>query len=200
MEKQEESMGQFIGPRKVKSVKLADWKTPENKDIVEVEYEGGFVECLPKEMFDNTFTEVPSDWTALADRRKKLVTGKIIGILKETDIQLQEIGDIFKFVGFQADILYDKATNYLWTGDDAEFVPGMAVLGRRSFLDAQRIVDKIPVVIPEENGAEQAQSAVSTEGDATVAEPVAAADGSTASGDTTGETPPEGSGATTANS
>jgi hypothetical protein len=138
-------MQNFIGPRQIKSVETSKLKTPEGKEIVRVVFEGDHVELFPRAIFDKTVTSEPTDFSQLAEVRKKIVTGQIIGVLKENDVQLQELNDIFKFVGFQSDIHFDKASNYLWTNNDDEFVPGMAVLARRTFLDAQRIIDDIPV-------------------------------------------------------
>lgn len=157
---------QFIGPRQVKTVETLEKTTPEGATLLKVTFEGDYSEVIPQEMFDATVTEIPSDFNALAERRKKLVTGKIMGILKESNVNLSELNDIFKFVGFQSDIHFDKASNYLWTKDDNEFVPGMPVMARRTFLEAQDVIDSIPKHV--EQASETVSAEVGANGDTAV--------------------------------
>lgn len=180
----------FIGPRQIKTVTVDEMRTPEGKEVVKVVFEGDHTEFYPRVMFDKMVTAEPSDFSELAKLRKKIVTGQIMGILKENDVQLQELNDIFKFVGFQSDIHFDKASNYLWTNNDDEFVAGMAVLARRTFLDAQRIIDTIPV--KEKSDATTEADGGTTESALPVPEGEASANGEAAS--PTGDAPSEGTG------
>lgn len=60
-------------------------------------------------------------------------------------IMIGEANALFSSLGFQMDNSYDRATNFLWTGDDKTFVPGYNQSNDLTLVMAKRVIDGIPV-------------------------------------------------------
>ena len=89
-EKTEEAP-QFIGGKKIMSVKEAKEKTPAGLVIMEVRYEDGGVELLSKKMFDAVISGEVCDASQLREKRIQPVVKDILIILREWGIKVGEL-------------------------------------------------------------------------------------------------------------
>ena len=51
--------------------------------------------------------------------------------------------DTFRAIGTSIDENYNRVTNFLWTGDDNKFIPGVYPLGDITFLETKNFLEKI---------------------------------------------------------
>lgn len=54
-----------------------------------------------------------------------------------------DIKGAFEDIGQSIDGNYDRVTNYLWTGDDKKFIPGVHPLSDVTFLETKKFLEKI---------------------------------------------------------
>jgi hypothetical protein len=87
----ENLVGKFIGPHKIKEVKLVDRKTYLGKDVLEMTYEDGTKEELTQKMAEKVATEKETDFTTLRDNFVKSIIEEISAILLESEIKIIDI-------------------------------------------------------------------------------------------------------------
>ena len=149
-EKKEEApkgeVGRFVGPRKVVAVAIdAEVKTPGGKEVVNIMYEGGFSERMPKSTFEVAVAEVPSDYNALRIRKFAPLLKDVIAVIVEHDIKAEEIEHLKQGIESELFNSFNRATHYLWTKDDKSFTPGANVVLERSLLEADVVIKSIEV-------------------------------------------------------
>ena len=49
----------------------------------------------------------------------------------------------FEDIGNSIDMNYDRVTNYLWTGDDKKFIPGVHPISEITFLETKKFLERI---------------------------------------------------------
>lgn len=123
------------------------------------------------------FLAISTDPTNKKDARHSFLE-KAMSMINEYDIKVAEIEPFLNAfiaestsavnaVGYEIDNAFNRATNYLWTKDDAQFVPGTNMMMERTLLESKRITSEIPAPTPaaevkaeeakpEDNGAEAA--------------------------------------------
>ena len=84
---------QYIGNRKVKSVKETQNKTAGGINILEVHFEDR-IEKFSKLMFDNIVSEKPCNLTELRDKRVDPVVQIVLAVLREWGIKVGELDNI----------------------------------------------------------------------------------------------------------
>lgn len=139
----EAEKGQFIGPRKVAMAVSTDHKTSGGNEVVEIHYEGGFKEMMPKNAFELMVTDKPSDWNALRDRKFKVILKELLTVVAEHDFKASDIEALNNAFANELFNGFNRATHYLWTKDDKSFIPGNNVVLERSLLEADMIIKSI---------------------------------------------------------
>lgn len=140
-----ETQDQFIGPRKVAKVVAEEFKTHGGKNTVTVHYEGGFSEFMPLASFEMLVSAEPTDFTALAKKKHKIILEQLLAVLAEHDIKGGEIEMITKGLDNELFNAFNKATHLLWTGGDTNnFTPGSNTVLERSLLEADRVIKSFP--------------------------------------------------------
>lgn len=138
-------VGQFIGPRKVKTVIPEEYKTNGGKNTVTVHYEGGFSEFMPFSSFQLLITPEPTDFTDLARRKHRAILTDLMAVLAEYDVKGGEAEMISNGLSNEIFNAFNKATHLLWTnGDSNNFTPGSNAVLERSLLDADRVIKSFP--------------------------------------------------------
>jgi len=87
----ENLIGKFIGPHKIKEVKLANRKTYLGGNVLEIIYEDDTKEELTQEMVEKVATEEATDLTTLRDNFVKPLIERISAILLESEIKIIDI-------------------------------------------------------------------------------------------------------------
>lgn len=174
----------FVGPRKVMTKVIENFKTYGANEVVRIHYEGGYSEIMPVKTFELVATHEPKDYNYIRDVKftalnKVLypIIGKCVAAqgedvetrkaarlsmlqealaaISEIDMKDSEQKSFFdamnvEFYGIPNAIMYElsnhfaRATNWLFTKDDTEFVPGMDVMYNRTYLEMKKIISDIP--------------------------------------------------------
>lgn len=142
-------------------------KTSEPKDhnyIRDTKYEALFKELYP--LVGKHFTSYGSDMTTeeKAAERKEILT-EMISLACEYDLSITEIegvlnilnneaNNLFSALGYQIDNAYDRATNFLWSGDDKTFIPGYDQSKDLTLVQAKIVLDSIPTEKKDESAGD----------------------------------------------
>lgn len=139
-----ETLEQFIGPRRVLGLVKTDHKTHAGAEVVEVAYEGEANELLSLKAFESLVTDKPTDWTNLRNRKIAFLTLKVLETLAEYDLKAEEVPALKTSVENELYNNLNRAVHYLWTKDKREFIPGIDLQDdRRSLLEADIIIKGI---------------------------------------------------------
>jgi hypothetical protein len=66
------------------------------------------------------------------------------------DPVFSEVNIIINALANELDNYFNRATNFLWTRDDAQFVPGVNIMNERTMIEAKKISETIPLVKKDE--------------------------------------------------
>lgn len=132
-------------------------KTSEPKDhnyIRDTKYEALFKQLYP--LVGKHFASYGEDLTIeeKAAKRKDILT-EMISLACEYDLTITEIegvlnilnnesNNLFSALGYQIDNAYDRAANFLWSGDDKTFIPGYDQSKDLTLIQAKQVLDSIP--------------------------------------------------------
>lgn len=81
--------------------------------------------------------------------------GKALALITEYDLKVSEvepllnpivaeIASAMNAINYEIDNILNRATNFLWTKNDAEFVPGVNMMMERTLLEAKKVSAEIP--------------------------------------------------------
>jgi len=84
-------IGKYIGGKKIKNLKLSERKTYLGNEITEITYDDDTKEEFPKAILKDIITEEKSDLSTLRDKIIGPVVEKILAILLEDEIKIQDI-------------------------------------------------------------------------------------------------------------
>lgn len=130
---------QFIGPLGIVGASLIETKTAGGNDVVEVLYSRGTKDLMPKSSFDQLVTDKQTDWNDLRDRKFKAIISELVDVMVEFDIKSEDLEALFIKLKDHFTDIFNRATNFLWTGDDTQFIPGTNPSMERSILEAELI-------------------------------------------------------------
>jgi len=133
----------YLGPFKITGAVIQDYKTPEGDEVVKIFYENGESELFSKKTFERLVSETPIDLTTLRQIRYQPILEKLAAVLLEENVKHDDIKYITLNLAEKLLNAFDRATSYLWTGDDKYFVPSGDSMGSRTLLEADQILKKI---------------------------------------------------------
>ena len=135
----------YVGPNEITGVVILDEKTPKGGEMVKVLYKDERLpsETMPKTAFEVLVSDEPRDWNHVRETRYKKLILEITELFLEHGVLYSDNSHVLDTVKKKVEAAYDRATNYLWTKDDPQFVPGYHPLAFRSILDADKILRSI---------------------------------------------------------
>ena len=135
----------YIGPNEVTGVTILEEKTPTGKEIVRVYYAGDKLppEDMPMVTFELLVSDVPKDYNWLRETRYKKLLEEIAALCLEHDVSFSDVEYLTTSFKQKIAAAFDRATSYLWTKDDEQFIPGIPALSYRTLLEADRILKSI---------------------------------------------------------
>jgi len=135
----------YLGPHKVSAAIIESYKTPKGNEIVKVIYEAPNLppETMPKADFERLTKDVPTDFTALREARYKDVIQELKAVLLEHDLKFSDLGYVGKRLVNDVEDAFERASSFLWTGNDKEWISGVSFLSDRTLLQADQILSKI---------------------------------------------------------
>lgn len=140
----------------ISSTKPTDFTAIRNKKFIEMTKE-----LYP--MIAEYITYIVSDMTPEnKSSARHIFLNKVMSILTEYNISVAEVEPflnpflaeftgLINSISFEIDNTFNRATNYLWTKNDKDFVPGTDMMSERTLLEAQKVNREIPIIIKEEN-------------------------------------------------
>ena len=146
----------YVGPNEITGVVILEEKTPKGAEMVKVLFKDEQLpaEVMPKTAFESLVSNEPHDWNYVRETRYKKLILEIAELFLEHGVLYSDGDYVLETAKKKLEAAYDRATNYLWTKDDSQFVPGYNPLAFRSILDA----DKILRTIKNESKPEEAKS------------------------------------------
>lgn len=136
----------FIGSEQVAMVADTDRKTPMGSDIVEVTFTSGKKKFFTKKTYELVVTDIASDATIAHKVKFAALLPAVKMIICEYDLEVGEVQSFMQSLGAGIDDNFNRATNWAWTQDDSNYIPGMNPLYTRSLLDADAMIRSIPTV------------------------------------------------------
>jgi len=116
-------MEQYIGTEKILTVfALEDNKTPTGETMVEVTFDDGKKEIMPKKRLELLTTNEISDATAAHITLKAHVASVLYGVLHEYGIRMGEINSVCDGMVDLANNGFAKASNILFKTEDKDFI------------------------------------------------------------------------------
>lgn len=140
--------GKVIGIEKVEGL-----TTPSGGEVVRIMFENGSKKIIGKMAYDKFSSDKQVDPNNHQAIKFSPVISLIIDLMTEYDIENYEVESLFKFIKDEIADRFDRASNYLWTGDDRDFIPGMDFRTFKTLLDVEKIIKSIPN--KDESGGEE---------------------------------------------
>lgn len=137
----------FIGGNKVLLVAESTKKTPMGADMVEISYEGGAKEIMPKKTYKAVVTDIPTNYTILQETKLKVIAPAVVAVIEEFDLKVSDIQALMQKIASQIDNRFSRATNFALTHDDSQYIPNMNPLYNRSLLEVEAIISTIPSTV-----------------------------------------------------
>lgn len=142
-EKNKNIPNQYIGPNKVVGIVENELKTPMGHEIVEIVFESIPKILMPKKAFDLLSRNTPMDYTSYTKMKVELIGRELVALIMEYDIRNLEMVILMKFTADLMQDAFERASNFLWTGDDKQWISGMSFLNERTLLEAERVIKRI---------------------------------------------------------
>ena len=131
----------FVGPKEVIGVTVIDTKTPSGKDIVKILFaDDSLPEIMPLDTFELVVTDEPKDWNYLRDKRYEKLMIELTKCVLEADIVFHDIHHVTDELKKKLETAFDRATSYLWTKDDRQFIAGFNPMALRTLLEADAVL------------------------------------------------------------
>ena len=135
----------YIGQGKVLGIVKEEGKTPLGGEIIKVMFHGDqHSMIMSKVAFDAFATPNAIDANLLQELKFRILVPKIRSLLADYFIQAYEMTALFNKAGHSISDDFDRVANFLWTHEDARWVPGMAFNSFLSVLEADMMLKKIP--------------------------------------------------------
>lgn len=136
----------YIGPNKIVGATELDYKTPGGDDVIKVIYENPDCfspDILPKKVFERLVQDQPMDYSTFErEFRYTPFINNLATLFLEENVRYGDIKYIVETLVKKLDTSLDRATSYLWKGDDKKFNPN-DVMKDVSFLEVENTLKKI---------------------------------------------------------
>lgn len=144
MDKEQKDL--YWGPNKILGVSKSDKKTPGGEEIVVLHLDDKYSQTLevPAKSFKEFSTDKLVDASNFREKRNEKMAQEIVALIMEYDIKSSDIISLLNHVGTKLQNGFERASNWLWTGDDKTWIPGMSFMDNRTILEADNILKQVP--------------------------------------------------------
>lgn len=108
---------QYIGGDQIKKIDKEYRKSELDNNIYKVEFEDGTTRELHEEIFDKAITDKQSDLSSLREKTTEVMMERIIALLLEYEIQVEDISYIFERIVNSLNCSIDDVNTKLWGKD-----------------------------------------------------------------------------------
>lgn len=149
----ESLVGQFYGPERITDAVEIEIRTPLGSPVYELTTEPGRKYLIPQAALGVITPEI-KDANHIRDWKVRQIVPRLVDIVAEFDLPKSQLIYLASMFGSEFDNHFGRATSYLWTRDDRNYVPGFDSVGEISLLMAERVNAQIPereeaAVVPE---------------------------------------------------
>jgi len=116
-------MKQYLGNEEILTVFQLETKTPAGEAMVEINFESGKKETMPKKRLELLNSVEISDATSTNLTLKAHVASVLYGVLHEYGVKMGEVNGISDGMVDLVNNGFSKATNFLWKTEDREELP-----------------------------------------------------------------------------
>lgn len=159
-ELQTQYIGKFIGPQKIADVELSKQLTPSGGIVLlfTVSHMVGEKMLLekvlvPEKAIPLMVTDAETDWNTLNASKMNIIIEDMVGILKEYNIDKMAVDTLLQGLKTTLNYRFDRAKNFLWTGNDESFIPGYDPDRDVTLLHAESVIDSIPPTDESDNAS-----------------------------------------------
>ena len=128
----------YVGPYKIVGIVEQDFKTPLGGEVIKVIYVDRPNEIMPKKAYDLLLSKEPVDHNATQQKRWEMIIPKLIEQLAEYDVRMSELGSLFSKTHQTITDHFERASSYLWTGDDDNWICGMNFMNNRTLVETHK--------------------------------------------------------------
>lgn len=135
----------YLGPSEVDKLEILDHKTPAGKEIVRVLFKSkdAFSEEMPLSVFNLCKTIAPIDYNTLRERQHEALIVLLTELMLEYGVKKGNVGYVLTSLKDKLATVFDRSLQFLTTGDDLRFVPGMDPLTDFTLLQAEATLRRI---------------------------------------------------------
>lgn len=126
---------QYYGSREVEQVVALDSQTFSGADLVQVHLKDYPPTVLPREIFEALVTEEATDESDLRARKFALIEERVVLAVVDSGLRLDELSSLFNQVISTVQNMEERAINYLLTGNDKYYIPGVSATMSRTVND-----------------------------------------------------------------
>lgn len=144
-------VGKFIGPQKIVNVAQTTQVTPTGSMIflftvshMVNEQEIKEEILVPEKSIPLMVTETETDWNTLSASKINIIIEEVVNVLEEYNIEKMAIDTFMQGLKTSLNYRFDRAKNFLWTGNDDSFIPGYDPDRDASILLAEKVIQSIP--------------------------------------------------------
>ena len=130
----------YFGPNKVIGVVEEKVTTTKGNKVVRLLLENRPAEVVPLKAFELLSTTNPIDYNKLQEKRFKAVIPLILEEIGEFDVRMYELGTLMAQVHTSITNHFERASNFLWTGDDKNWTVGMSFENQRTIVDIRKVL------------------------------------------------------------
>lgn len=111
-------------------------------ELVRVHFnaDGVFPELLPKTTYERLVSAEPVELTLLRELRYKPLIDNLTQVMMEYDVKFSDLGYVGKALVNKIEDAFERASNYLWTKNDATWTPGVDYRSDRTILEAEAVL------------------------------------------------------------
>lgn len=134
----------YIGPDKVVMVSECEHKTPMGADMVLIHFEGNTApETMPKATFERLVTPEPMEPTLFREKRYEPLLNDLTAVMMEYDVKFGDLAYVGKSLVNKIEDAFERASSFLWTGDDRRWTSGIDHRHDLTLLGAEKVLREI---------------------------------------------------------
>lgn len=144
-------LGKYIGPQQITGIELTQQKTSSGSMVFEftVMKKVGDKEIfekvlVPEKAIPLMVTDAETDWNTLSASKMNIIIEETVKVLEDYNIEKVAVDTLLQGLKTSLNFRFDRAKNFMWTGNDNLFIPGYDPDRDVSLLQAEAIIESIP--------------------------------------------------------
>lgn len=137
-------VGKYFGPDMISSIEITPQTTPSGGVVFSVVFASGARTIVTEKTLVISISDKPGDYTKLLDTKLQAVVPEIVALLEEYDIASFEVESLVSRIKANVEMRFNRAINFLFSGDDSRFIPGWDHKTDVTMLMSEKVISQIP--------------------------------------------------------